>query len=71
MLLDVGEDCVILHAKSGKYKLDIDLPFDVDNDSAGSQFNRKTKVRFLVHFLKNCLMRLDPRFCRPLQINGR
>jgi len=44
VLLDVGEDCVILHAKSGKYKLDIDLPFDVDNDSAGSQFNRKTKI---------------------------
>ena len=44
VLLDVGEDCLILHANDGKYKLDIDLPFDVDNDNTGAQFHRNTKV---------------------------
>jgi len=44
MLLDVGEDCLILHGNDGNYKLDIDLPYDVDNDNAGAQFHRKTKV---------------------------
>ena len=44
VLLDVGEDCMVLHANDGKYKLDLDLPFDVDNDNTGAQFHRKTKV---------------------------
>jgi len=44
MMLDVGEDCLILHASDGNYKLDLDLPYDVNNDETGAQFNRKTKV---------------------------
>jgi len=43
-MLDVGEDCLILHASDGNYKLDLDLPYDVNNDETGAQFNRKTKV---------------------------
>ena len=45
MILDVGEDCFILYANDGHYKLDVDLPFDVNNEETGAQFNRKTKVR--------------------------
>jgi len=44
ILLDVGEDCLILHASDGNYKLDIDLPFDVLNGNTGGQFHRKTKI---------------------------
>lgn len=44
MMLDMGEDCLILHAADGNYKLDIDLPFHVNNEEAGAQFHRKTKV---------------------------
>lgn len=42
--LDVGEDRVLLHVNPAKYHLDINLPFEVDNDKCGAQFNRKTKV---------------------------
>lgn len=51
MILDVGEDCFILYANDGHYKLDVDLPFDVNNEETGAQFNRKTKVRD-EHFLE-------------------
>lgn len=44
MILDVGEDCLILHANDCNYKLDIDLPFNVDNNNSGAQFHRKTKI---------------------------
>ena len=44
MILDIGEDCLILHASDGNYKLDLDLPHNVNNDETGAQFNRKTKV---------------------------
>lgn len=43
MILDVGEDCFILYANDGHYKLDIDLPFDVNNEETGAQFNRKNR----------------------------
>ena len=42
--LDVGEDRLILHVNPSKYHLDLDLPFDVDNEICGAQYNRKTKV---------------------------
>lgn len=44
MILDIGDDCLILHAYDGNYKLDLDLPHNVNNDETGAQFNRKTKV---------------------------
>ena len=44
MILDVGEDCLILYASGGNYKLDLDLPYNVNNEETGAQFNRKTKV---------------------------
>lgn len=46
--LDVGEDRLVLRVNPDKYHLDLDLPFDVDNDACGAQYNRKTKVRYLV-----------------------
>ena len=45
MILDVGEDCFILYANVGHYKLDVDLPFNVNNEETGAQFNKKTKAR--------------------------
>ena len=42
--LDVGEDRLVLHVNPAKYHLDLDLPFDVDNEICGAQYNRKTKV---------------------------
>ena len=45
MILDVGEDCFILYANDGHYKLDVDLPFNVNNEETGDQFNKKTKAR--------------------------
>ena len=42
--LDVGEDRLVLHVNPSKYHLDLDLPFDVDNQTCGAQYNRKTKV---------------------------
>lgn len=42
--LDVGEDRLVLRVNPDKYQLDLDLPFDVDNDTCGAQYNRKTKV---------------------------
>ena len=42
--LDVGEDRLVLHVNPDKYHLDLDLPFDVDNETCGAQFNKKTKV---------------------------
>eukprot|EP00111_Clytia_hemisphaerica_P004458 TCONS_00012749-protein len=44
VILDVGEDCLILHASDGNYKMDLDLPYNVNNDETGAQFNKKTKV---------------------------
>ena len=42
--LDVGEDRLVLSVNPDKYHLDLDLPFELDNDTCGAQFNRKTKV---------------------------
>ena len=42
--LDVGEDRLILSINPDKYHLDLKLPFDVDNETCGAQYNRKTKV---------------------------
>ena len=52
--LDVGEDRLVLRVNPDKYQLDLDLPFDVDNDTCGAQYNRKTKVRYLVSYLAYC-----------------
>lgn len=56
MLLDVGEDCLILHGADGNYKLDLDLPFDVNNEETGAQFNRKTKVELVNFSIKTELL---------------
>ena len=43
--LDVGEDQVVLHVHPARYHLDLGLPFDVDSETCGAQYNRKTKVK--------------------------
>ena len=47
LLLDVGEDRLFLHGGEADYKLDVDLPYDVDPENVGAQFHKKTKVSFL------------------------
>lgn len=43
--LDVGEDRLVLNVNPDKYHLDVDLPFDVNNETCGAQYNKKTKVK--------------------------
>ena len=43
--LDVGEDQVVLHVHPARYHLDLGLPFDVDSETCGAQYNRKIKVK--------------------------
>ena len=43
--LDVGDDQVVLHVHPARYHLDLGLPFDVDSETCGAQYNRKTKVK--------------------------
>ena len=43
--LDVGEDQVVLHVHPARYHLDLGLPFDVDSETCGAQYNKKTKVK--------------------------
>ncbi|EDO43254.1 predicted protein, partial [Nematostella vectensis] len=42
--LDVGEDRLLLHVDPNRYHLDLDLPHNVDVETCGAQFNKKTKV---------------------------
>ena len=42
--LDVGEDRVRLVALPSVYLLDIDLPYLLDIDNVGAQFNKDTRV---------------------------
>ncbi|XP_054766716.2 PIH1 domain-containing protein 1-like [Lytechinus pictus] len=44
LTVDLGEDRILLHAHPKAYHLDIYLPFDVDQDFSGSQFNRDTQI---------------------------
>ena len=42
--LEVGEDRVVLKTRPEKFFLDVDLPFLVDSDESGAQFNQQTRV---------------------------
>ena len=42
--LEVGEHRVVFHAHPNLYDLDIDLPYYVDNEEVGAQFNKSTKI---------------------------
>ena len=42
--LEVGEDRVLLKTRPNLFYLDIDLPFLLNNEETGSQFNRQSKV---------------------------
>ncbi|XP_031550011.1 PIH1 domain-containing protein 1-like, partial [Actinia tenebrosa] len=41
--LDVSGDRLVLQVNTDLYRLDIQLPHDVDNEECGAQFNKKTK----------------------------
>lgn len=45
-MLDVGEDCIILSVRPELYYLNIDLPFTVEAEEAGAQFDRESHVRY-------------------------
>lgn len=42
--LDIGEDRILLSTRSGIYHLDIYLPYSLNQEECGSQFDKKTKV---------------------------
>jgi hypothetical protein len=42
--LDIGEDRIVLNTRSGIYFLDIFLPFNLNQDECGAQFDKKTQV---------------------------
>ncbi|XP_043535561.1 PIH1 domain-containing protein 1 [Chiloscyllium plagiosum] len=44
LLLDLGEDRIVLWARPDLYHLDIYIPFNIVQEKSGSQFNRKTRV---------------------------
>ncbi|XP_078000414.1 PIH1 domain-containing protein 1-like [Glandiceps talaboti] len=44
LTLDLGEDRILLHAHPNNYHLDIYLPYDVNQEESGAQFNKHTKV---------------------------
>ena len=58
LTLDVGEDRLLLTAHPRLYSLDLDLPYTVDSDETGAQFNKDSKVTALLvasaHSLNSC-----------------
>ena len=44
LLLDMGEDRIVLNTRSGIYFLDIFLPYNLNQDECGAQFDKKTKI---------------------------
>lgn len=42
--LDLGEDRILLTTRSGLYHLDIYLPFNINQDECGAEFDRKNKI---------------------------
>lgn len=44
LLLEVGEDRVVLRTRPNLFFLDLDLPYLVDNDATGAQYNTETNT---------------------------
>ena len=44
LLLEVGEDRLVLKTRPNHFFLDIDVPFYVDSDGVGAQFNMDAQV---------------------------
>ncbi|XP_072348394.1 PIH1 domain-containing protein 1-like [Scyliorhinus torazame] len=44
LLLDLGEDRIVLWARPDLYHLDIYIPYNIVQEESGSQFNRKSRV---------------------------
>ena len=47
-VLDVGDDRLILNVPEKNYRLDLTFPHLVDYESGGAQFNRKSKVLYIL-----------------------
>ena len=67
--LDIGEDRLVLSVNPDKYHLDLDLSFDVDNETSGAQYNRKTKVMDIC--LRSTTLNIFPYFVRQKSSNFR
>ncbi|XP_035662821.1 PIH1 domain-containing protein 1-like [Branchiostoma floridae] len=44
LTLDVGEDRIVLGARPDLYHLDIFLPYNINREESGAQFNKKTRT---------------------------
>ncbi|XP_038639392.1 PIH1 domain-containing protein 1 [Scyliorhinus canicula] len=44
LLLDLGEDRIVLWARPDLYHLDIYIPYNIVQEESGSQFNRKSRI---------------------------
>lgn len=44
LCLEVGEDRVVLKTRPSLFFLDVDLPFLVDNETVGAQYNTETNL---------------------------
>lgn len=44
LVLDLGEDRLVLNARPSLFHLDIFLPFLIDQDNSGAQYNTDTQV---------------------------
>ncbi|CAH1799093.1 unnamed protein product [Owenia fusiformis] len=54
LTLDIGEDRIVLQTRSLIYGLDIYLPYDIIQEDAVAQFNRKTKVLSITMPVQPC-----------------
>jgi hypothetical protein len=45
LILDVGEDRILLDTRSNVYHMDIYLPYNIVQEDVGAQFDRCTKVQ--------------------------
>ena len=44
LLVEVGEDRIVVEARKCGHLLDVFVPFDIDRDAAGAEFHRDKQV---------------------------
>merc|ERR1719422_2865967 len=44
MLVEVGEDRIVVEARKCGYLLDVFVPFEIDQDAVGAEFHRDKQV---------------------------
>lgn len=64
LVLDVGEDRLVLTARPSLYHLDIFHPFLIDQESSFAQYNSSTQVRKHANTQKNASHRRSQRHVR-------